>query len=196
MRPICTKSVVLNSKKPPIECFLFAQNLWKSKKPPTDTLPICTEFVVVNSKSSQWNAFYLHRNCCCEYQKKQLNAFYSSCTESVVVNSRKKNNWMLSICTDSMEKRKAPNWTIGRAKTCLTAEEAIREPILVTDQRTRPSYLYFLKMISMSYYLAHISFCLGLGIYSYSTSLSRRWTLSFQLDLCGKLPLSISFKSN
>ena len=103
---------------------------------------------------------------------------------------------MLSICTDSMEKRKAPNWTIGRAKTCLTAEEAIREPILVTDQRTRPSYLYFLKMISMSYYLAHISFCLGLGIYSYSTSLSRRWTLSFQLDLCGKLPLSISFKSN
>ena len=103
---------------------------------------------------------------------------------------------MLSICTDSMEKRKAPNWTIGRAKTCLTAEEAIREPILVTDQRTRPSYLYFLKMISMSYYLAHISFCLGLGIYSYSTSLSRRWTLSFQLDLCGKLPLSISFKNN
>ena len=109
--------------------------------------------------------------------------------------AEKTNNWMLSICTDSMEKRKAPNWTIGRAKTCLTAEEAIREPILVTDQRTRPSYLYFLKMISMSYYLAHISFCLGLGIYSYSTSLSRRWTLSFQLDLCGKLPLSISFKS-
>ena len=62
-----------------------------------------------------------------------------------------------------MEKRKAPNWTIGRAKTCLTAEEAIREPILVTDQRTRPSYLYFLKMISMSYYLAHIFFiCLGI----------------------------------
>ena len=47
-----------------------------------------------------------------------------------------------------MEKRKAPNWTIGGAKTCLTAEEAIREPILVTDQRTRPSYLYSLKMIS------------------------------------------------
>ena len=63
---------------------------------------------------------------------------------------------MLSICTESVEKRKAPNWTIGRAKTCLTAEEAIREPILVTDQRTRPPYLYFLKMISMSYYLAHI----------------------------------------
>ena len=102
---------------------------------------------------------------------------------------------MLSICTESVEKRKAPNWTIGGAKTCLTAEEAIREPILVTDQRTRPSYLYFLKMISMSYYLAHI-FCLGLGIYSYSASLSRRWTLSFQLDLCGKLPLSISFKNN
>ena len=101
---------------------------------------------------------------------------------------------MLSICTESMEKRKAPNWTIGRAKTCLTAEEAIREPILVADQRTRPSYLYFLKMISMSYYLAHISFCLGLGIYSYSVFLSRRWTLSFQLDLCGKL--SISFKTN
>ena len=138
-------------------------------------ISICTESVVVNSRKKQLNAFYFHKMCCCEYPKK--------------------NNWLLSICTEFVEKRKAPNWTIGGAKTCLTAEEAIREPILVTDQRTRPSFLFFLKIISMSYYLAHI-FCLGLGIYSYSAFLSRRWTLSFQLDLCGKLPLSISFKTN